>query len=243
MTGSNCFPHNRRPAEILEAARYLLKPGGSLCLEVMYAGALLNGLQWDSLYQEHATVYSLANLKVLARRFGFYLADAARMDIHGGSLRARFVFQDKVPSESACRISYDEYESGLNDYRKWIDFGKRAKRQIDLVGDVVGQLIKLQAYGASARSTMWLNACGFYHFGFHRLSAVADESSSRIGLHVPCTAQEIVHPDRLRELNPRYIFITAWNYAADIIEKESWFDGTWIVPLPELRFIPGRAAK
>lgn len=239
VTGSNCFPHNRHPAEILEAARAALRPHGHLCLEVMYAGALLKNLQWDSLYQEHATVYSLANLTILAKRFGFSLVDAELLDVHAGSLRARFwLGDDSIRSWRANHLLNAEHNDGLNTAETWHAFGERARKQIQLVRDVVCPLPKIAAYGASARATMWLSACNLT-----KISMVADESDARIGLHVPGMFTAIVCPEYMRAYPPKFILITAWNYAADIMAKEPWFDGTWIIPLPELRFVPGRAAK
>ena len=64
VTGSNCFAHFHRPETALEAARVLLKPDGLLGLEVMYAGDLLEKLQWDTLYHEHLTVLELGYASV-----------------------------------------------------------------------------------------------------------------------------------------------------------------------------------
>ena len=45
VTGSNAFAHNDQPEIILKAAKRILNPDGYLCLEVMYAGDLLELLQ------------------------------------------------------------------------------------------------------------------------------------------------------------------------------------------------------
>jgi hypothetical protein len=45
-----------------------------------------------------------------------------------------------------------------------------------------------------------------------------------------------VFPDAFKAASPDYVFVTAWNYADLIRSKESWFKGTWSVPLPDLRF-------
>ena len=78
VTGSNAFAHNDHPERILSAARLALKDSGHLCLEVMYAGDLLELLQWDTLYHEHLTFYSLRTLEVLLKRYGFHLVHAER---------------------------------------------------------------------------------------------------------------------------------------------------------------------
>ncbi len=87
VTGSNVFAHNADPVAILEAADSLLAPEGVLCLEVMYAGDLLDQLQWDTLYHEHLTFYSLGTLGGLLGRYGFEPISALRIPMHGGSLR------------------------------------------------------------------------------------------------------------------------------------------------------------
>ena len=87
VTGSNAFAHNDRPEGILEAASGVLSSRGRLCLEVMYAGDLLEQLQWDTLYHEHLTFYSLSSLKMLLQRHGLEIEHAERIPMHGGSLR------------------------------------------------------------------------------------------------------------------------------------------------------------
>ena len=53
----------------------------------MYAGDLLEQLQWDTLYHEHLTFYSLGTLGGLLRQHGFEPIAAERIPMHGGSLR------------------------------------------------------------------------------------------------------------------------------------------------------------
>ena len=81
------FAHNDDPAAILQAADAVLAPDGVLCLEVMYAGDLLDQLQWDTLYHEHLTFYSLGTLSGCSRDSASRPVDAERVPMHGGSLR------------------------------------------------------------------------------------------------------------------------------------------------------------
>jgi len=53
---------------------------------------------------------------------------------------------------------------------------------------------------------------------------------------MPGTHTPIVLPEKFQADPPDYVFVTAWNYADHIRAKESWYKGTWSVPLPELRF-------
>jgi novobiocin biosynthesis protein NovU/D-mycarose 3-C-methyltransferase len=234
VTGSNCFPHNADPGAILDATKVLLAAEGKLVLEVMYAGDLLEQLQWDTLYHEHLTFYSLGTLTTLLERYGFYVEHAERLPMHGGSLR---VVAALTPAEPTSEMwSIQAYEDGLrlNHADTWLSFGARCQRKIDIVGDVFAQLAarkRIWAYGAAGKATMWLNACGMTY-----LEAMVDASPLRAGKLMPGVHTPIVFPDEMKNNPPDYVFITAWNYAPVIAGKEQWYTGIWATPLPELRF-------
>jgi novobiocin biosynthesis protein NovU/D-mycarose 3-C-methyltransferase len=235
VTGSNAFAHNDHPERILDAAAHLLGDEGRLCLEVMYAGDLFEQLQWDTLYHEHLTFYSLASLGRLLARHGFFVADAERLPMHGGSLR---VTAGRRPSaslspEAEAILAYED-RSGLNEVERWADFGRQSLRKIAIARDVFAALADRHAiwgYGAAGKATMWVNACGMTY-----LQAVVDASPLRAGKLMPGTHTPIVPPDELKRRPPDIIFVTAWNYADLIRSKESWYRGIWATPLPDLRF-------
>lgn len=235
ITGSNVFAHNDRPELILEGAKILLKPEGHLCLEVMYAGALLDELQWDTLYHEHSVVYSLASLNTLLRRHGFHIVNAQRTPMHNGSLRVTAAIDMKEAVEkSVATIQAYENERAITSPQTWVAFGEKSKRKIQVVAEVFEQLSRhhrIAAYGASGKATMWVNVCKMDY-----LLYVVDASPLRAGKMMPGTHTPIVFPDEFKRMPPEYILITAWNYADVICPKESWFRGVWSVPLPDLRF-------
>jgi SAM-dependent methyltransferase len=235
VTGSNAFAHNDRPGELLEAARLLLRPGGVLCLEVMYAGDLLDLLQWDTLYHEHLTFYALGSLRKVLERNGFALIHAERNAMHGGSLRiVASTDLSARRSPGVETISRYETEKGLLEPKTWMSFGRRVQRTIRVVAETLGPLGKARrmwGYGAAGKATLWLNAC---HMDY--LEGVADSSPLRAGKLMPGTHTPIRDPRELRVDPPDYIFLSAWNYAEVIRAKEEWFDGIWVTPLPELCF-------
>lgn len=234
VTGSNAFAHNDDPVAILEGAKRVLAPGGHLCLEVMYAGDLLELMQWDTLYHEHLTFYSLETLRVLLEREGFHLAHAERIPMHGGSLRVAAGLEPADPTASLREVEAYERAARLNDPQTWADFGARVGRKIEIVRDVFDVLRRerrIWAYGAAGKATMWMNAAGMDY-----LEAVVDASPLRAGKLMPGTHTPIVFPEAMHEHPPDLVFVTAWNYADGIRANESWYEGTWATPLPDLRF-------
>jgi C-methyltransferase len=235
VTGSNAFAHNDRPEVILEAARAVLSDRGRLCLEVMYAGDLLEQLQWDTLYHEHLTFYSLSALRVLLHRYDFELEHAERIPMHGGSLRVVAARRSMAsPSPAVEQLLEYEHRSGIDRAETWTDFGAQLLRKIDVVARVFGELgshKRVWGYGAAGKATMWVNACRMNYLG-----GMVDASPLRAGKLMPGTHTPIMFPDELARAKPDYVFITAWNYAGVITAKERWYQGIWAVPLPDLRF-------
>lgn len=154
--------------------------------------------------------------------------------MHGGSLR---IVASKGPRAKTVDYEYIakyEIDTKINESATWNNFGAGIARKIKIVGDALFELSKTKkiwAYGAAGKATMWLNACNMNYLG-----AIVDESPLRAGRFMPGTHTPIVFPKEMRENPPDYIFITAWNYADVIKEKESWFDGVWITPLPDMKF-------
>jgi SAM-dependent methyltransferase len=235
VTGSNAFAHNANPAEIIIASKKILTDDGIFCLEVMYAGDLLQQFQWDTLYHEHLTFYSLKTLEGLLSRHGLYVFDAIRIPMHGGSLRiAASRDKNKTKSQTYNQLSSFEHEMNLNKSETWMNFGRDAARKIKVVRDVIGSLSvnhTVAAYGAAGKAAMWFNSADMSY-----LKYVVDGSPLRAGKFMPGTHTPIVFPEEFKKDPVDIIFISAWNYAAVISEKERWYEGVWAVPLPELRF-------
>ena len=235
ITGSNAFAHNDKPEKILKAAKLILKPEGYLCLEVMYAGDLLDMLQWDTLYHEHLTFYCLTTLAVLLKRFGFNIVEAERIPMHGGSLRiVATQNSNQAPNNNVAEILAYEKEKSLADPETWITFGQHIGRKIYVVRETLDKLnqnSRIWGYGAAGKATLWVNACKMDY-----LEAMVDASPLRAGKFMPGTHTPIVFPQELKANPPDYIFVTAWNYADLIRSKEKWFKGAWVTPLPDMRF-------
>lgn len=234
VTGSNVFAHNDDPATILEGADAVLTPDGVLCLEFMYAGDLLEQLQWDTLYHEHLTFYSLATVATLLERFGFEPVHAERIPMHGGSLRVAAARTGNRPAEaSVATLREAEEAAGLNLADTWNGFARDSRRRIDAFGETMRRLSdgsSIWAYGAAGKATMWVNACAMDY-----LEAVVDASPLRAGKLMPGTHTPIVDPQEFRRHQPDYVFASAWNYLDAIRANEPGFGGFWIVPLPEMR--------
>ena len=234
ITGSNVFAHNANPAAILDAADALLSDDGILCLEVMYAGDLLEQLQWDTLYHEHLTFYSLGTLETLLLRHGFEPFSRSRIPMHGGSLRLAAARSGARSAEKSVEsVRNWEQEVSLNDASTWDTFATDCRRRIDVFADTMRRLSKtasIWGYGAAGKATMWVNVCEMDYLG-----GMVDASPLRYGKLMPGTHTPIVSPEEFGRHQPDYVFVSAWNYLEAIRTNEPAYTGYWIVPLPEMR--------
>jgi SAM-dependent methyltransferase len=234
ITGSNVFAHNADPASILEAVNALLAPDGVLCLEVMYAGDLLLQRQWDTLYHEHLTFYSLGTLGEALHRFGFEPISALRIPMHGGSLRLAAARSGRRQVDaSVAELAAWEKDVSLNDSTTWDGFAQECRRRIDVFEHTMRRLsagASIWGYGAAGKATMWVNVCEMNY-----LEALVDASPLRYGKLMPGTHTPIVSPEEFSRHQPDYVFVSAWNYLDAIRANEPNYNGYWIVPLPEMR--------
>jgi ubiquinone/menaquinone biosynthesis C-methylase UbiE len=241
VTGSNAFPHNDNLGTILEASREMLKDNGHLVLEMMYAGALLDKLQWDSMYHEHLSYFCLSTLEVLLLRYGFHAVHAEIVPMHAGSLRVVCaVDPSEYPDTTVTEMFRKEMADGLQVVETWHKFATNTNRQIRVVRDTLSEIprngyyddITISAYGASGRATMWLNTCDMYY-----LEYIVDESPLRAGKLMPGIHTQIVYPKKFKDFTTNYCLVTAWNYFEQIRQKHPEFNGIWILPAPEMRFV------
>ena len=116
----------------------------------------------------------------------------------------------------------------------WKLFADKAKNRINSLTFDVRELNKLgkrvAGYGASAKSTVWISACGF---GVKDIECVYDNTPYKQWTYSPGTDIPIRPSTSLLEDMPDCCVLFAWNYAEEIALKESSYlraGGKFIVP-------------
>lgn len=203
-----------------------------VAIEVPYAGDLLDKNQFDTIYHEHLSYVNLRAVNSLLLETPFYLAKVIRYPIHGGAmlliLRWRTAGAVPVPSDSI-------------DSERWRNLNGRAREMMQSLRSMVKVLggsksYRVCGYGASAKSTIWLNGCGFTH---QDLAFVHDVTPQKQGKLCPGTDIPIIG-DRASLETCTHAVLFAWNFAAEIIAKEEPLRRQglkFIVPVPELKII------
>lgn len=235
VTGNNVFAHTNDIHAIMWAVTSLLADDGLFIFEVHYQGDLLELVQFDTVYHEHISYYSLTSLSQLMSRHGLRIVDVNRIPIHAGSIR---VTASRTTSElrtSPLVYQMLESEKGWNIELFVRRVRTRRLSLIKLVKDLNDAGRNVVAYGAAGRSTIMLNFCSLDR---ELVKYVVDMSPLRHGKLVPGVLTPIVPPEVFNDDLPDYAIMTAWNYEDEIVAKEQSYleaGGRFIVPLPQLR--------
>ncbi len=220
--------------------RVLLGAEGAVVSESPYLGEFLRHVEFDTIYHEHLCYYSLTALVNLFRRHDLEIEDCERLPIHGGSLRifARHRAVAK-PTARVAALLADEQAWGVDRDEPYATFAAGVER---VKADVVALVRRLRAeghricaYGAAAKGTVLLNACGL---GVSDLDFVCDKNSLKQGRVMPGVHVPIVSPDGLAASSADYCLILAWNVADEIRREQTAFSargGKFIVPIPTVQ--------
>lgn len=217
--------------------RILLKDDGVALIEVPYVKDMIDATEFDTIYHEHLSYFSLTALNNLFRRHNLNINEVQLLPIHGGTLRV-YASREETSLESLLSA---EMEWGVGDLGFYKDFSSKAER---LRGELVGllQTLKQQGkriavYGASAKGSTLLNYCGI---GKETLDFVVDRSTVKQGLYTPGTHLQIHPTEKLLSDMPDYVLLLTWNFADEILEQQTEYrsrGGRFIIPIPSVKVV------
>jgi len=249
IIGNNVLAHNPNLNEFVKAMKYILKPNGVITLEFPYLLNLIKHGQFDTIYHEHFSYFSLSTVRKLMIYNELEIYDVEEISTHGGSLRIYVKHLDdklKKVTKNVTRILYDESYYGLNDINKYYEFSNKTINSKKIILKFVLSLSKKEflepkkkiiCYGAPAKGNTLLNYCGL---GKEFIDYVVDMNPIKQGKYLPGTHIPIYSIDKIKEDKPDYIIILPWNIK-DEIRKILEFTKEWncklVTLIPEVEII------
>ena len=221
----------------------LLAPDGTATFEFPHLAKLIEHLEYDTIYHEHFSYFSLHSIRSIFGAQGLELVDVEELPSHGGSLRVflRHAEAGDAPTTAVTDVLAREDEQGLGDpssYARFADGVRESKRALlELLVELRRAGKQVVGYGAPGKGNTLLNYCGI-RTDF--LDYTVDLNPYKQGKHTPGTHIPIHPPEKIAETRPDVIVILPWNLATEIGEQLA-YTAEWgarlVVPVPTARYL------
>src|SRR5262249_18410109 len=103
IVANNVLPHVPDINDFVAGLRTLLPETGRITLELPHLLRLIEQVQFDTLYHEHLSYFSLQTIETIFRAHDLRIFDAQELPTHGGSLRLH-VCADAAPRRSSSAL-------------------------------------------------------------------------------------------------------------------------------------------
>jgi SAM-dependent methyltransferase len=241
LLGNNVLAHVPGLNDFVEGLKITLKPGGVVTMEFPHLMRLMVENQFDTIYHEHFSYFSLRTVLDVFTVRGLTLFDVEELPTHGGSIRiyARHAEDESKPvAHRVTDLLNRERAAGFDDLDHYLSFGDQVR---ETKRKLLSFLVRLKdegksiaGYGAPAKGNTLLNYCGV---GTDFLDYTVDRSPHKQGRYLPGTRIPIYAPEHISETKPDYVLILPWNLKEEIIEQmseiRSW-GGQFLVAIPEV---------
>ncbi|MCC6604343.1 MAG: methyltransferase domain-containing protein [Anaerolineae bacterium] len=245
IAGNNVLAQVPDLNDFVAGLKILLKPQGVITIEFPHLMRLMEENQFDTIYHEHFSYFSLITAEKIFAGHGMTLFDVEELPTHGGSLRiyGRHADDTSKPITDRLIALHDrEMAAGFTDMSCYANFAEQVKETKRKLLEFLIQAKRdgktVVGYGAPGKGNTLLNYCGI-RTDF--LDFTVDRNPYKQGKFLPGTRIPIFHPDRIAEVQPDYVFILPWNFKDEIMKQMAFireWGGQFVVPIPEVQVIP-----
>lgn len=239
ILGNNVLAQVPDLNDFVEALKIMLKPRGVLTLEFPHLLRLVEHNEFDTIYHEHFSYFSLLTSQRILKAHGLKLFDVEELASHGGSLRVYACREEDSthdPQPSVAKVIGDEKAAGLDSLEGYKSFTRQVKQTklalLEFLIQAAREGKSVAGYGAPGKSATLLHYCGI---GKDLIEYTVDRSPYKQGRFLPGTHIPIYHPDRIRETKPDYVVILPWNLKSEIMKQLQFireWGGRFVIPIP-----------
>ncbi len=243
IIGNNVFAHVPDINNFTRGIKKLLKSEGVVTFEFPHVLNMIKFSQFDTIYHEHFSYFSLHAVVIIFNSFGLKIFDVEKISTHGGSLRIYGCHKESQKNILATvdGILKEELLKNITNEKGYVDFQKKSEV---IKNQLLFFLLKIKknsntvaAYGAAAKGNTILNFAGIKP---DLLPVIYDAAPSKQGKFMPGSHIPIEHPDELMNQPPDYVIVLPWNLGSEILNQLSEIKkrGSKIVSfIPEFKFL------
>jgi SAM-dependent methyltransferase len=241
LIGNNVLAHVPDINDFVRGLKIALKSDGVITMEFPHLMRLAEQNQFDTIYHEHFSYYSLHTVKRIFITHGLDIFNVDELSTHGGSLRIYAGHREDISrsvSDKVAALEKKEILRGMLTPEYYRSFQQKADEvKYSLVSFLIEQKRagkKVAAYGAAAKGNTLLNYCGIKK---DLILFVADASPYKQGKYLPGSHIPVVSEEAIRETKPDVILILPWNIKDEIMEQISYirkWGAKFVIPIPVL---------
>jgi SAM-dependent methyltransferase len=245
LIGNNVLAQVPDINDFVAGMALVLAPEGVITLEFPHVLRLIEGNQFDTIYHEHFSYFSLHTVAAIFERHHLEVFDVEELSTHGGSLRVYGHHKGdlaKAVSPSVKELLGHEEAFGLTDvgrYRQFAAQVQETKREIlELLIGLKRKGAMVAGYGAPGKGNTLLNYCGIRS---DFLDFTVDRNPYKQGKFLPGTHIPIHAPEEIERRRPDYVFVLPWNVKLEILDQLSYirrWGGQFILPIPAAMVLP-----
>ena len=242
LLGNNVLAHVPKLNDFVEGLKILLKPQGVITLEFPHILKLIEKNQFDTIYHEHFSYFSLITLKKLFSMHKLVIFDVEELKTHGGSLRIFVKHKEDIfhkEKRSVKKIIEKEKKFGLTKISTYTNFYVNVNRSKEKLIQFLHKAKKdnktVIGYGAPAKGNTLLNFC---KINSELIKYTVDINPNKQGMFLPGSHILIKNPNEIFKTKPDYVLILPWNLKKEIITQmkdiRKW-GGKFVIPIPEVK--------
>lgn len=241
VAGNNVLAQVPDLNDFVEGLKILLKPQGVLTLEFPSLLKLIELNEFDTIYHEHFSYFSLLSTMNILQAHGLKVFDVEELPTHGGSLRiyaSRIEDTVHLVQAAVAALLQVEKNAGLDKAAAYEGYAHKVKETkfalVEFLVSAAKEGKTVAGYGAPGKSATLLHYCGI---GKDLIQYTVDRSPHKQGRVLPGTHIPIFHPDRIRETKPDYVIILPWNLKDEITQQLQYireWGGRFVVPIPKV---------
>ena len=238
IIGNNVLAHTPYINDFVSAVKTLLAPQGTATFEFPHLIELIKHTQFDTIYHEHFSYYSLTTVREIFQSVGLCVVDVQQIQSAGGSLRIFLEHEESAGpcSDAVVAICREDLDEGLFDLATYAKFSESVAA---VKNSLLQMLIELKnegksvvGYGAPGKGNTLLNYCGIKT---DLLAYTVDMNHHKHGRYLPGSRIPVYSVDMLAKTKPDYIVILPWNLTREItaqIQYAREWGAQFITPIP-----------
>jgi len=242
IIGNNVYAHVPDLNDFTSGLEVLLSDNGTVTLEFPHFLNLMKENQFDTIYHEHYSYFSLITVIEIFKAHKLEVYDVEELKTHGGSIRVygcKANSKIKVNSKNIETIIKKEINFGLNTITPYDSF----QEDVDVIkNNLLEFLLEAKSkkklvvgYGAAAKGNTFLNYAGVKP---DLLPYIFDNAPSKQNKFSPTSHIPILNPNMLDTMRPDYILILPWNLSTEIssqLEYVKDFGCRFVTAIPKIK--------